>query len=496
MTVQTLNQQWSSDVWEHAAVIRELTTHPLYPHHPLLMVDAPHPYFSPYTVAVGGLARAFHAGPIGALQVAALVNLLLFLVGFRLFVGLLLGPRVPFFALLSVLFLWGFHDWRWSGFLNLNSFGFSLPYPSMFAMSTMLFAFSSFILLVRRRSVVWIIPLTAAAILVILSHPITGGMMLLGLGALAVGSLTRADGRLWVLLLVGAVVVCIAAVTWPYYSITDLFHQGSIYDASHAALYEDVWTRVALALVGIPLIVMRASRNPRDPLALVFVGGLAIYVIGDATGHLTLGRFVLLAVLGLQLAIADAAARLEADLKAGRRRVPFPGAVPLGIGAVLGAGLLLNAPAAVRFVPRPLLPASVRSDPALAQLSEWYSFLPDRVGQYDVVLTEGFSDKVEPTFGGKEVATSYPIPFVPSIGERRADSARFFAPGEDVSVRRRIIAKYGVSFVLVEKVGGAWDRSLRRLGQVTYEDTRFVLLRVAPRVNVPGGAARRSRGRA
>jgi hypothetical protein len=134
MTSQTLNQQWSTDFWEHGAVVRELATHLLHPRHPLLPVDATHPYFSPYTVAVGALAKLLGMGPVGALSVAAVLNLVLFLVGFRLFVArLAANPLAPFSALLFTLVLWGVSPWRWSGFLNLNSLGFGLPYPSMFA---------------------------------------------------------------------------------------------------------------------------------------------------------------------------------------------------------------------------------------------------------------------------------------------------------------------------------------------------------------------------
>jgi hypothetical protein len=66
MTSQTLNQQWSTDFWEHSVVIRELATHLLHPRHPLLLVDVPHPYSSPHTLAVAALARLLGVGPIGA----------------------------------------------------------------------------------------------------------------------------------------------------------------------------------------------------------------------------------------------------------------------------------------------------------------------------------------------------------------------------------------------------------------------------------------------
>jgi hypothetical protein len=79
-------------------------------------------------VAVAALGRLLGMGPIGALSVAAILNLVLFLVGFRLLVTRLVGnPHAAFYALVFTLVLWGLSPWRWSGFLNLNSLGFGLP---------------------------------------------------------------------------------------------------------------------------------------------------------------------------------------------------------------------------------------------------------------------------------------------------------------------------------------------------------------------------------
>src|SRR5262245_17984754 len=58
-----LRGYFSSDFWEHAAVVRELSVRPLAPRHPLLAVDAPHAYASPYHLAVGLAARVTGAAP-------------------------------------------------------------------------------------------------------------------------------------------------------------------------------------------------------------------------------------------------------------------------------------------------------------------------------------------------------------------------------------------------------------------------------------------------
>ena len=52
--IQTLNGQWSTDMWEHVAVVRELIAHPFDPSHPLVLLRR-HP---PGVLALHRRARA------------------------------------------------------------------------------------------------------------------------------------------------------------------------------------------------------------------------------------------------------------------------------------------------------------------------------------------------------------------------------------------------------------------------------------------------------
>ena len=74
MTAIILQHPWFGDFWEHAAVVRELATHPLSPRHPLLSSDAPHAFFSPYALAVAGASRALGSDPVTTLAAAGIGN--------------------------------------------------------------------------------------------------------------------------------------------------------------------------------------------------------------------------------------------------------------------------------------------------------------------------------------------------------------------------------------------------------------------------------------
>ena len=57
MVLQAINGQWGGDFWEHAAVVRELATHPFSPKHPILLLDAPHSFYSPYALGIALVSR-------------------------------------------------------------------------------------------------------------------------------------------------------------------------------------------------------------------------------------------------------------------------------------------------------------------------------------------------------------------------------------------------------------------------------------------------------
>lgn len=472
MASQTLNQQWSTDFWEHSAVVRELATHPLHPRHPLLAVDATHPYFSPYTLAVGVFARLAGMGPIGALSVAAVLNLVLLLVAFRLLVTrLVANPLAPFYALLFTVVLWGASTWRWSGFLNLNSLGFVLPYPSMFATAVALLSLWALDLFLAGRGLAWLLGATVGGAVVLLTHPITAVAVGIGATALVVSRIDGRPGRLLPPLLAAGVVALLLVLAWPYYSLFDLVSQSSIYTSSHHGMYQGVAQCIFPALLALPLIVQRLRVNRRDPLGLMLVGGGAVYLWGGLSGNVTYGRILAFVVLVLHITLGGWFADLEQRVRRGAVRPAVARSAYAGLAVLLLVGLVGGGPGLLRTIPKPLLPDSLRSDSRLGKVSDRYGFLGGCTGQYDVILTDvGFSSVAVPTFGGKVVATGYPIPFVADTATRIADVRRFFAADATTAERRAILDRYRVTYLLVDEAQldplGIRDGSSDRLGDL------------------------------
>jgi hypothetical protein len=219
MVFQTINGQWAGDFWEHSAVVRELATHSFSPKHPVLLLDAPHLYYSPYSLAIALVSRTTGLDTVTTLDMVGIANLVFFLFGLRLFVSSLFTENreaTSFYALLFILFLWGMSQWSWSGFFNLLSLGYTLPYPSTFAASLIFMAFAMWIWLVKNGNTWWIIPITAASCAVLLTHPLSYIFLATGMVAITVAEQLRFPRALWLMTLVFAVSL-LAAAAWPYY---------------------------------------------------------------------------------------------------------------------------------------------------------------------------------------------------------------------------------------------------------------------------------------
>src|SRR6476469_64681 len=79
-SIQTKNGQWTTDMWEHVAVVRALIKDPYHATRTLTLLN------TPYSVTLGLLGRLFGTSAITILSFAAVANVVLFLVAFRCFV--------------------------------------------------------------------------------------------------------------------------------------------------------------------------------------------------------------------------------------------------------------------------------------------------------------------------------------------------------------------------------------------------------------------------
>jgi hypothetical protein len=469
---------WVGDFFEHAAVVRELAAHPLHPGHPQLPLDAPHPFYSPYAWLLGLAARATGAGPLAVLPVAGVVNLGLLLVGLRRFVALWAPSgreeAATFYTVVFLLLLWG-SGWGFSGFFHLGVFGVVLPYPSTFAAGLSLLALRLHADTLRRPpGAAAHLPRVALMVVVsavLLTHPLTFLFLVCGLGGVTVAFASRFVRETATLAGIGLAGVAVATL-WPLYPFLDLVTSGTAgFHEPNRGMYEAVLSRVGLAWLGAPVLLVRLRRNPRDGLALTAFALGALYVLGGLTERWSYGRVIAYVALCLQIALAVAMAGLEGRLAASRGR---PELVRAAVAAAVG---LLLVVAGWSGLVRPAL-ARLRpdADTTLMQLS----FLEEQVRQGDVVLADLRVAGVPPALAGKVVASNRPQPFVPGHAQRQADVARFFGPGTAAEERLAILRRYEPRFVLRferdEEVAAALVASLGGEMHVVHRDERYLLL--------------------
>ena len=445
LVVQTLNQQWSHDVWEHLAVIRELAERPLSPRHPILAAsDAPHAFVSPYTLALGLLVRWTGADAVTVLAAAGIANLALFLVALRAFVRtVVVNPLAPTWALLFALFAWGVLPWRFSGFVGMNAIGFGLPYPSMFALNVALLSLCALARFGISRQLHWLAWFAGGAVLVVLTHPLTSAGLLIGCIAFAIQYRIPSGGR--ELAVVGGVLLAAGTLVmlWPGYSLLNLLlHEGDAYDDQ--VMYVRTVGRIFPALFGAVAIAARSRRQWRDPLGLMLAGALAVYTFGWVTDNWAFGRVIAFGVLILQIGLAAGVADLEREGRLYRSDFPWLSPALVGVVVILGGGLVFTAPAWVRGFPLQFLPSSVEAKMARTpnDVASWQDVLGGGV----VASTDPTAEEIAPAIGAKTISSYRPLAFVGDIDERRSAQSTIFAG--DLRAARPIIERYGVTHLV------------------------------------------------
>lgn len=434
LAARSRSDAWIGDFWIYAATVGELAARPFGPSNPLFGGAVPFAFTSPYAVALGLAARLTGAHPVDLVAFQALVNLLLLACALYAFVATWTRrPAAAAYALLFVLFLWGHDPWSFSGVFHLRSLAYVLPYPSTFSAAV---AFGTLAAFTRTagRPRLWLPLVTAAGALLFAVHPVTAMFLFVGLGAWSLGA--RRPLVHWLLLAGAAAAAFGLALAWPLVPQRELwFGQLAQVHDGNDSMYDGPLVRIAPALLGVPVLLVRLRRDRRDPLAAATAGLAALVVYGGVSQAWTYGRLLAPAVMLLHVALADALAAGEERLAA---RPAWRAALASGVVALLVAGSWT----AVREIVREARHPGDR---------RWLSFVEAHVGRDDVVLTDADTCWYVPAFAGRVVAYPMRLPFVPDHHERLRAVARFFEPDAGEDERRALLARYRVRFVLLPK---------------------------------------------
>jgi alpha-1,6-mannosyltransferase len=468
----SVRHPWVGDFGVHAGTIERLRVDLIHPGDPMVADSGPSPYYTPYTIVLGLMARATGWSGRTTLAVAGPLVVIVFLAGLYRFVSVL-TPSRPAAArvavLLTVLLAWGTAPLAWSGFVSLYGLPLTTAYPSLVAIGLTLLLWAGLYRALHIGEPAWwyaLLGLGAGVIMLI--HPFTG--VVAGFGALAIAVAAARERRTWLALGGAVLAAAVVVFSWPYYRFIDLLRaQG--YDAIHQPLYAHALGYFGLSAIGLPALWLRWRRDRLDPLVLLFaLCGLTV-AVGWITGHYALGRAWPGVLLATQIALGIELAGLPwRDLFATRPRGQW--AVRVWAAAsvlVLAAGLWFQAGNLLLALPASHRLSTVAKELHTTTPGVDLSWVRQQAQVGDVVLTDraGYLQAL-PEYGLRTVAPAWPDPSLSDVDTRRADAATMLNAATSAPVRADLLHRYGVKWLLVAKADtrpvGTWGLRLVETG--------------------------------
>lgn len=478
------------DFWEHSAVVTELLRRPLNPSHPILPIEAPHVFISPYAYLVAGVAAIFRISPIDTLVLFGILNCCLFIHALKFFVAKLCGAIdsrttnvATFLALLLILFLWGFAPWGYSGFFYFNNLSLVLPYPSTFALILSFYAMGLGFGLKQAKNLTSLGIIYFICVFVLLSHPLTFISLALCLIAQPCTFEKPILPLSQVIFLLGLSVI--TAILWPHYPLAELATgSGDVFHHSNSDMYNHVASRTWPTLMMLPFVFWAFKDANGRAILLTIAGLCAIYAFGYFTQKYSFGRVIAIILLLVQISISIGIARSLAYLLTLR---PY-----LRTFAPIATLVILIAFCSQWAYPiffRSLTVANNLASGRPLSMQLLYgnlTFISDYLQPNDVVLSDIQTSWLIPSFGGKVIAALHPIAFVIDHTKRADDLIKFFNLDSTPQKRIEIRNKYQARYLLLNKLTQPnWkviseEFSKPNAGDVVFENAQFQLIALTP----------------
>ncbi|MER6121165.1 hypothetical protein ABT173_00375 [Streptomyces sp. NPDC001795] len=460
---------WLGDLGLHAATIERLRADLFHPGSPQVDADTDSPYYSPWTVLLGIVAKASGWNTFSILRLAALVTLTLLLTGIWHFTRTLSNRRLaPHLAVLCLLLLWGPPWLAWSGFLELGSLALVISYPSTFVVA-LSFHFWALLTKALRSSAPWraFLGLGLLWAVILLSHQFSGVVATLGAMAVLLGTRPWPNRVVWMRCGTGLALGLTVVALWPYYSFFSLFGFQGL-EEIHRPLYSDMWSRFGPASVGVLVLLHRWWRNKRDPLAIFCLLGTLTVLAGGLTDHWSWGRALPAAVIPAQLALALTLA--EGVGRLARNAFLTIASAALLIGCWAQAGTL-----GYVFVGDAL--------PQAVQEKTWptrqgYDWMTPWVKPGDTVMATFAASTMIPAYGAYTVAPGFEDVFLPDEQERYTTVARFFSPDATRNEQLAALHRYHAKWLLRGVGDGGLPDNDPALRMVAVRPDRQVLYKV------------------
>ncbi|MEO0898194.1 MAG: hypothetical protein AAFY71_17415 [Bacteroidota bacterium] len=437
---------WVGDFFDHWSVLRELVKRPWNPLHPVLGIELPHAFFSPYMVLLGAIGHATGLSAFGLLSAISMLNLLLLIWGGKMLIDRFYpdgGARFYLRFLLLSLLAWGGEAWFWSSFYHLKVLPNILPYPATFAFVCSIFSWQMWVW-TKEKAIIWGFPAIGLAAVSLLAHPTTymffGGLML----SEWIYSGQKGKDLLQSLIAVMAPIFIVGA--WPYFPFWELilgegmssegaiggsrFHQDSL------DLYKHLLWRCLPFLV-LP-IIRKKYPIPHFILwpSLISIG---IYTTAFFLGKWGFGRLISFVFIWFHVYLVGTSLL---DIKTFWPFQPSKGSSYAYL-------LLMGCMALNLFSPAGLFPSFLSSLESKPPFYQQWAFLEKYEGERIMVDTDALP--YVNAFGPYTQATTQPPYWVKDIERRLIDTETFFKEEVTMQKRMKIVKRYQIRWVLIHQ---------------------------------------------
>ena len=461
------------DIWLTAAAIKEVALFPDAMLDPVLPMPVDgSPRIVPYAVGWGWFMRFTGFEVFTVVGLAGAVNVLLLGLGLYLFCknwyhnGLL-----ALWALPAMMLVWG-TGFGWANAYHLELYLMIAAYVGSFSFSTSLIALALLANFIKRGSRVGLLGYGLLAMLVFVSHPITGAFLFVGAAAMLL-SFHRYKQLL--LLQLVPLAVLLLSMLWPYYNMWDVLTGGTSEAWFISGLFKRQFGALGLLLLGfVPAVWLALNRGDWLPLFGAVLCGL-VYGIAFLLEVRIGGRFVLYGAFFLHLALARGAKEL---LLEGGSLVKKPALRWGGLAAVvllLGTGIAERVQGFQTHYSEARLPNG--NGPVMELM-----FVQGELHRGDVLLADPTVAWAIPAItDAKVVAASKIDPIRFADNEvRKADVATFLADETPLDQLLEIIKRYGATHLLLRNNDNMQRERLLNHADVQAYTDQYLLLRLQP----------------
>lgn len=299
----------TGDIWEHAAVISNLsndffssTKHPMYG------IEKPHAFNSPYHLFGATIEKIFGISSLHTIMILGVFNLFAFFIGIYLFI-----PKEKKYSIylivLSIMFLW-YKPPHFSGFISFEVLPYIYTYPSFFCLSLIVLT----ITLISKyfystKNIVFETLFVVLTAVITLSHPISLPAFLIIVFTTVLIWRKKSKKKL-IGLGVSIFIGLLISFTWPYYSLFELivsstgsFNEINAQFYTGKVLYIILPVLVLFSLL-LPTILQKIKSDKYLKFLLLTITTLTtIYIIGFVFHIASLSRTLSYIILLSQLLI-------------------------------------------------------------------------------------------------------------------------------------------------------------------------------------------------